>query len=145
MILISTRLSLISCRYLTRAYYEKRWVAAPEIAAYYNMNVRALMPALRSLTKAGILKSRVGGNTPGFMFANDPKTYSLLDVLTVLEDGYEIQCCKRVIPDLRCDCQMTGQCIIHSRTAALINRFKQQLADISIVEHAQEDTSQQYE
>ena len=63
MFLNSTRYGLIACRYLVRGYYEGVWLSAPEIAEHYGMNVRALTPSLRQLSRAGIPPWR---QPPGF-------------------------------------------------------------------------------
>lgn len=138
MLLISTRLGLIACRYLTDSYYKNKWTSAPEIADRYNINVRAVMPALRHLTRAGILKSQVGGREPGFMLVNDPKDVSLLDVLTALEGEYSIPCCKTIIRDLQCDCENSDQCHIYSLASEIIDTLKQRLTAISLAEHTGE-------
>lgn len=101
----STRYGLIACRYLVRGYDEGVWLSAPEIAEHYGMNARALSLPLRQLSRAGILRSRRGGSHPGFILADDPGRVSLLDVLLALEGGMKVECCRRVIPELRCDCR----------------------------------------
>lgn len=102
MMTVVTRLGIIACRYLATRYYDSRYISAPEIAESHRMNVRALMPALRQLTRAGILHSRVGGNMPGFKFSESPKKITLLQILTVLEGHTRFPCCKELIPDLDC-------------------------------------------
>lgn len=137
MIRIATRLGIIACRYLVKGYYENKYISAPEIAEHYNMNVRALMPSLRQLTHRGILHSRVGGSTPGFIFAKDPKELTLYQILITLEGESHFECCKRLIPDLECNCIENNGCSIFSFFHKLIDNTANQLSAITIAAHAE--------
>lgn len=75
-----TRYGLIACRYLVWGWHNNVWLNAPEIAARYHMNVRALSPALRRLVMAGILRSQCGGTRPGFMLSRAPEEVTMLEV-----------------------------------------------------------------
>lgn len=134
--LIVTRLGVIACRYLVKGYYENRYISAPEIAEYHNMNVRALMPALRQLTRMGILRSRVGGKEPGFIFANDPAELTLYKILSVLEGDAQFNCCKELMPDLRCDCNDKTQCGVFSFFSGVIESAAARLSTISVADYA---------
>lgn len=136
MILTVTRLGIMACRYLAKGYYENRYISAPEIAEHYNMNVRALMPALRQLTRMGILRSRVGGNTPGFIFAKDPKEITLYQILNVLEGDTHFECCKELVPDLKCDCETNESCGIYTLFHGIIKHTSNRFSAITIAEHA---------
>lgn len=136
MFLASTRCGLIACRHLVSGYHENAYISAPEIAGKYNMNVRALMPALRQLTRSGILRSRVGGKEPGFIFSRNPSEITLLEVLTSLEGGSEVPCCRELIADLKCDCSSSAQCNIYNLFNGMIDQVKMKLAQISIEAHA---------
>ena len=136
MFLVSTRCGLIACRYLVQCFYNESYVAAPDIAEKYNMNVRALMPALRQLTRAGILRSRTGGKEPGFIFSRNPDSISLLEVLVALEGEAEMRCCKDVIPSLKCDCESNVECSIFSLFDGMLEQVKKKLGQISIKDHA---------
>lgn len=136
MIRIATRLGIIACRYLVQGYYENRYICAPEIAEQYNMNVRALMPSLRQLTRMGILRSRVGGSTPGFIFAKDPKHFTLLQVLIALEGDVHFECCKKLIPGLKCDCRENTGCGVYTLFNGVIDKVSSQFSTITIAEHA---------
>lgn len=136
MFLASTRCGLIACRLLVKGYYENRYTTAPEIAERYNMNVRALMPALRQMTKFGILRSRVGGNRPGFIFSKPPSEITILEVLIALEGNNEMQCCKELILGLNCDCKSQKDCSIYKLFGDMVVDIKKKLEGISIEEHA---------
>ena len=136
MILTHTRCGLIACRILAHAYYEGTWMTAPVIAAHYNMNVRSLMPSLRTLAKVGILHSRVGGKEPGFIFARDPREISLLEVITALEGSKEVVCCKSVIAGLTCDCGDFSGCMIYELFQSVILDVQSHFSSISIAKHA---------
>ena len=75
-----TRYGLIACRYLVWGWHNNVWLNAPEIAARYSINVRALSPALRRLVMAGILRSQCGGTRPGFMLSRAPEEVTMLEV-----------------------------------------------------------------
>lgn len=136
MLLACTRYGLIACRYLTEGYYDSRYISAPEIAEKYGMNVRALMPALRLLTRAGILHSRVGGAEPGFIFTRNPDSISMLELLTVLEGSVKVNCCRDIIKGLKCDCKSSTECVIQTVFSNLFAEGKSALHRISIKEHA---------
>lgn len=136
MTLFSTRLGIIACRYLVQGYYAEKYISAPEIAEYYNMNVRALMPALRQLTRAGILRSRVGGNSPGFIFSKNPKEFSMYHIITVLEGDFKFECCKELMDGIHCDCVDKTGCMIFSHLNRLIDSSTRYLSKISIMDHA---------
>lgn len=136
MFLVSTRCGIIACRYLAGCYYREEWATAPEIADKYRMNVRSLMPALRRLTQFGILKSRVGGKTPGFQFAQDPRSVSMFRVITTLESEMQVPCCKDVISGLECDCGDKEGCSVFGVCNQLLDEARKRLSSISVAEHA---------
>lgn len=133
MIRTSTRLGIIACRYLVQSYYNNKYISAPEIAEHYNMNVRALMPALHQLTKAGILRSRVGGTTPGFIYSKDPKELSLHQIMVVLEGEPYFGSCNELISNLKCD-RKCDDCVLLSLFHGIINNIKKQFSAITITE-----------
>lgn len=135
MFLAVTRYGLIACQYLAESYAEGRYVAAPDIAEKYNMNVRALMPALRQLTKASILRSRVGGSEPGFIFAKNPKEVSVLEILLALEGDIEFTCTKDLIPGIQCDCSSVKVCKFYETFCNIIQQAKDTLSTISITDN----------
>ena len=135
MFLAITRYGLIACQYLVKGYAEGHYVAAPEIAEKYNMNVRALMPALRQLTKAGILYSRVGGSKPGFIFAKDPKNISVLDIILALEGDTQFMCTKDLMPDITCECSSKKECILYEKFREILEQAKKTLSTMLITEY----------
>lgn len=138
MIRIATRLGIMACRYLVHGYYDNRYTSAPEIAEHYNMNVRALMPSLHQLTKSGILRSRVGGTTPGFIYARDPKEVSMHHIMVVLEGESHFECCKELMPDLKCDINKCEECGVLSLFHGIIDDVKNKFSDINIVGYAKQ-------
>ena len=135
MFLSSTHFGLIACRYLVIGYKAGIRISAPDLAARYNMNTRALMPALRRLTQVGILRSQVGGRDPGFIFSKDPKEISLYDVIYALEGENEMNCCKEVISDISCDMNKCCNCIIYGTIKTGLSLINNQLKDTSLYEH----------
>ena len=130
-----TRYGLIACRYLVWGWLNGTWLTAPDIAWRYGMNVRALSPALQRLVMAGILRSRRGGTRPGFMLSRPPEKVTMLEVLRALEGEYHMDCCRSVIPDLRCACP-TGDCRVCSVFRDVLNDLRARLAGVSLAEHA---------
>ena len=108
-----TRYGLIACRYLVWGWHNNVWLNAPEIAARYHMNVRALSPALRRLVMAGILRSQCGGTRPGFMLSRAPEEVTMLEVVRALEGNFRMDCCRTVLPCVQCSCE----------TVAAVKRF----------------------
>lgn len=135
--LTSTRLGLIACRYLAKAYYSQKWVTAPELATHYNVNVRALTPALRGLSKAGILHSQVGGRTPGFFFAKDPALITVNDVMGALEEKYNAPCCSEIIGGLNCDCGNMKSCRLRTLFDDVLEEAYGRLKNVSIAQYAE--------
>ncbi|CDN31944.1 hypothetical protein BN938_1864 [Mucinivorans hirudinis] len=121
---------------MVQGYEENRYISAPEIAEHYNMNVRALMPALNQLTRAGILRSRVGGTTPGFIYAKDPKEISLHTILVVLEGEPHFECCKELIKELKCDTKRCEECGVFSLFHGVIDNVKNKFSTINITDNA---------
>ena len=128
MLLLSTRLLLIVSSYLVEGYNNKVKITAPDIAKRYNVNSRALMPSLRRLTQAGILKSQVGGRDPGFIFARDPATISMYEFIATLEGEFYMSSCREIIDNASCDINDCNNCriykIINKGILTTINRLK---------------------
>lgn len=137
MFLNSTRYGLIACRYLVRSYYQGLWLSAPEIAEHYGMNVRGLAPALQSLMRAGILRSRRGGSHPGFILTDDPARVSLLEVMRALEGELKVECCNRVIPGVRCDCCLEG-CSVCTILDVELASLRERLSSVSLKSYGEE-------
>lgn len=136
MITIATRLGMIACRYLVTGFNEKRYISAPEIAEFYNMNVRALMPALRQLTRVGILHSRIGGCNPGFIFSRNPKEVTLFQVLVALEGYIRFPCCRELVPSLNCGCHSKEVCETFLLMDEVIESVTAKLNSISMADYA---------
>lgn len=134
--LLSTRLAFIASRFLAQAYYDGKWTTAPEIAGRYNINVRALTPALQGLTRAGILKSRVGGRTPGFIFVKEPTDIMLSEIMNALEKKEAMSCCKELIPGLVCDCSSMGDCRIFALFESISKEISHKFSNISVAEYS---------
>ena len=128
MLLISTRLFLIASTCLAQCYADKIKITAPYIAEKYNMNSRALMPALRRLVQVGILKSQVGGRTPGFILARKPSSISMYEIITALEGEFKMPCCREIMNDMKCGIDDCNDCsvfqIINKGIFETINSLK---------------------
>ena len=131
----STRLALIASRFLVESYYNGYKVPSTDVAAEYNMNIRALMPALRKLTQGGILRSQTGGNEPGFIFARDPKTISLYEVIVALEGETNFEGCRDVMGGVSCDLQNCKNCIIYSSMEKGLAAIKHTLENKTLFDH----------
>ena len=131
----STRLALIVSRLLTEAYYDGYRIPSTDLTAEYNMNSRALMPALRKLTHAGILRSQTGGNEPGFIFARDPKTISLYEMITILEGKTMMMRCNEVVNDICCDVEDCSNCIFYTLTIEGLQNLKAKFETVTVFDH----------
>lgn len=139
-LLATTRCGIIATRLLTEAYYDgNRYVTAMEIATHYNMSVRSLMSALNLLNRAGLLRSRVGGKTPGFIFSRDPREISAFELLMALEGESSTPCCKDVLPHVLCDCGKSGTCRIFLLFKTIHDSIKEKASKISVAQIAQVD------
>ena len=136
MFLAVTRLGLIACQHLAECYEEGRYVAAPDIAEKYSMNVRALMPALRQLTRVGILRSRVGGSEPGFIFARNPDELTVLDIVLALEGDSPFLCCMESIGGLKCNCGSKENCVLYELFNSVIDSVKNKISKVSISDYS---------
>ncbi len=137
MILNSTRLCLAACRFLAEKYYDKVRVSATEIADKYNMNQRALMPNLNRLVKAHILNSQVGGRNSGFIFAKDPKTISINDIIITLQGSFEFNCCADLMCDFDCEIKDSTICPIATSIKEAISLAESKLNNVSVWEFSQ--------
>lgn len=135
MFLVSTRLGLIVCRQLVRGYEEGIRLTAPELAAMYNMNVRILNTSLRSLVKAGILNSQVGGVNPGFIYSRDPKTISLYSIVTAFEGETKMMCCQDLLAKVKCDMENCANCLIYGGINKSLKELTQKLQSLTIYDH----------
>ena len=137
MLLLSTRLFLIVSSSLIKGYSDKVKITAPNIAKEFNMNSRALMPALRRLTQVGLLNSQVGGSNPGFILARDPAKISMYDIITALEGDFCMSSCRELVDDVKCEIQYCDDCSIYK----IINRglllIINDLKDTTLREHSQ--------
>lgn len=135
MFLVSTRVCLIACRFLVQGYLNEKRMTAPEIAKEFNVNVRSVNPGLRQLVRAGILRSMTGGTNPGFIFAKDPKSISLFDIVYTLEGEINMLCCRDIIKGVDCNMDDCAKCLVYG---SINNGFKlihENLKSISIYDH----------
>lgn len=135
MFLTSTRISLIVCRGLVRSYKNNTKLTAPELAALYNLNIRILNTSLRTLVKAGVLNSQVGGSEPGFIFSRDPRSISLFEIVTVFEGESKMMCCKDVISNIKCDVDDCANCLVYGGINQNLRDLSEKLKSISIYDH----------
>ena len=130
-----TRYGLIACRYLVWGWHNNVWLNAPEIAARYHMNVRALSPALRRLVMAGILRSQCGGTRPGFMLSRAPEEVTMLEVVRALEGNFRMDCCRTVLPCVQCSCE-TDSCRVCGVFRDMLDELRSRLSSVSLEDHA---------
>ncbi len=128
MLLLSTRLFIISSTHLVDGYSKKVKTTAPQLAAKCNINARALMPALRRLTQIGILNSQVGGREPGFIFARNPALISMYEIIVALEGDFHVASCRDLIGDIKCEITDCDNChfykIINGGLLNIIEKLK---------------------
>ncbi len=132
MFLTSTRLFIIVSRLLVDGYYKKRMITAPELADFFNVNKRALMPALHRLTQAGYLRSQIGGSTPGFRFTKDPKEINTGEIIRNLEGEMKMDSCRDLIPNVNCICDSCTNCLFYNKINQMIDDERKKLYKISL-------------
>ncbi len=129
---LTTRLSIIACRYIVPYYYSSETVKIPEIAEVYGFKPRSINPSFSKLVKAGILTSQVGGSYEqrGFMYAKDPKEITLYDIVSTLEDDTPFECSDI----LKCQPAKCKDCGIHKELQKVIYSRKKILSATTIYE-----------
>lgn len=130
-----TRYGLIACRYLAWGWHNRTWLTAPDIAERYNMNVRALSPALRRLVMTGILRSQCGGTRPGFMLSRAPEEVTMLEVVRALEGNFRMDCCRTVLPYVQCSCT-EDNCRVCGVFRRILDELRDRLSHMSLEDHA---------
>ena len=137
MLLSSTYLAVIASRHFVEGYYKMCRMSAIDVALKYNMNVRALRPALRALTKAGILFSQTGGSEPGFIFTRDPKEIFMSEIVFALEGQMSMHVCKDIFSGVRCGLQNCKNCLIYRAISIPLDELKKNLQTITVYDHYQ--------
>lgn len=135
MFLVSTRIIFIVSVGLVKSYEENKKITAPKLASDYNLNVRVLNSALRSLVKAGILNSQIGGTQPGFIFSRNPRQISLYEIITALEGKTRMMSCHDVIPNMKCDIKDCSRCMLYEVVSENLKNLHDKLKSISIFDH----------
>ena len=131
----STRYALIALRYFVWGWHNNVVLSSTDIADRYGMNVRALSPALLRLVTAGVLRSRRGGSKAGYVLARDPAEITMLDVLRPLEGAYHIDCCRNVLPGIRCT-NSTEECRVCRVFGGILGDLRTRLSGVTLEEHA---------
>jgi len=98
------------------AKHKHRIVEAIEISSREEIPERFLFKIMRSLVKAGIVKSYRGKNG-GFTLGREPKDITLNDVLEAIEGPVTVNACLRDAS--KCTKDASGYCVIHRRLAQL--------------------------
>ena len=135
MLLLQTRLFLIASSSLVQGHADKVKITAPSIAKRYNINSRALMPALRRLTQVGILKSQVGGSNPGFIFTRKPSRISMYEIITALEGEFKILSCRDIMDDVKCEICNCDDCSVFQIINGGILKTINDLKNTSLSDH----------
>lgn len=134
MIRRSTHLFIIACEHLTECFYDGKLVSATDISQKYNMNYRALRPALVTLTRSGVLQSQTGGKEPGYKFTRDPREISLYEIMLHLEGPTENICCMDMIRGLKCSCKNKSDCVFYKANMKIIADSKELFSKIPLTE-----------
>ena len=136
MLLLPTRLFLIASSSFVQGYTTKVKITAPKIAEIYNINSRALMPALRRLTQVGILMSQVGGREPGFILARKPSKISMYEIITALEGEFKMPSCRDMMDDVKCKIDNCSDCCVFQIINEGIFQTINDLKKTSLKDHA---------
>ena len=130
----STRLAIIASRFLAEAYYHGVYLPSADIAMEYGMNAITLMATLDKLKNAGLLNCQTEGNSPCYMFARDPKTITMLHIITALEGSLFVNCVAKDV-DVKCDCSDCYKCIYYVTIHDGVEEIKSQLGKQTVYQH----------
>ena len=125
---------LLAASHLVQGYNNKVKITVPYVAERCNMNPIALMPALRRLTKVGILRSQTGGRKPGFILSRDPSEISMYEIIGSLENDMLMPSCKEMNDKLndKLNCE---NCSIYKVINTSISRIITDLKNTLLQQH----------
>ena len=130
-----TRFGLIACRYLVWGWRNSVWITTSDIADRYSINVRALSPALQRLVRSGLLRSRRGRTSSGFMLSRSPEEITMLDVMRSHDGELHIDCCKTIFSGVRCTSD-TSECRVCGLFRGMLEKLRAELASVTLADHA---------
>ena len=90
---------------------------------------RFLFKIMRSLIKAGIVKS-VRGTNGGFMLGRNPEDISFYNVIEAIEGPILLNHC--LIDPSRCNKDATGYCVVHLELAKLREELIQKFQGVNL-------------
>ncbi len=135
----STRIFFVAAHILTKNYELGVRISAKDLAAAIGVTNGAIMPALRFLTQAGLLRSKVGGIDPGFIYARNPREISVLEILEALEGKNEMSCYRDSLEGgIICMCDECDNCLIYMAYKDTLEVLKNKLINMSIYDHYQQ-------
>ncbi len=132
MLLLSTRMCIISCAEFIKGYHAGQKITATLLAEKFNLNIRTLNPSLNKMTHAGILKSQVGGVDRGYIFTRNPKEISLYDVIAAVQDIGNMKNCKDAVHGAACVFTDCTTCKLYNANNAIMEFAREQFKNISI-------------
>ncbi len=133
---------IISCASLINGYYAGHKVTATSLAEQFGLNIRTLNPSLNKLTRAGILRSQVGGPDRGYIFARDPKQISIYDVIEAVEGMSYMKTCTEALKGARCKTADCTVCSLYKSSAKVIDFAREQYKKTSIYDLFMEDNAE---
>ncbi len=133
MFLMSTRACIICCAELINGYHTGQKTPATLLAKKFSINIRTLNPSLNKMTRAGILKSQVGGADRGYIFARDPKDISLYEVVEAIQGFDYMRDCKEVT-QATCSLDSCANCPFYHASKQITDYSRELLKEISITD-----------
>ncbi len=135
MVLASTRITLHCLRGLVDAWDRNERMSSLQLTEAHDFNARALSQNLTRLTRAGVLRSSVGGSSRGYQFAKDPRRISLNDILEVLEGKNTHLDCHHVLPQVS-NTVSAQKCLLCLALEEVLEFKQNKLKEISIYDYA---------
>ena len=93
----STKIFMVISRYLVAHYYLNRRVSSIEISSTFGLQHRQITPIMKKLVRVGLVKSKVGGLSPGYILGCDPKEIKVNDIITVLQGPLYTDGCHSIL------------------------------------------------
>ncbi len=130
---------IISCSEFIKGYYAGQKITATSLSEKYNLNIRTLNPALNKMTRAGILKSQVGGIDRGYIFARDPKEISVYDVIDAIQGLEYMKCCTELVHEATCERGTCEGCKLFQNTNSIVDFARERFKNTTVYDLFNDD------
>ncbi len=123
---------IISCSEFIKGYYAGQKTTATSLAEKFKLNIRTLNPALNKLTRAGILRSQVGGVDRGYILTRDPREISIYDIIIASQGVNYMKTCDVALKGASCALPDCNDCVLFKTSKKITDRISEEYKKISI-------------